>query len=389
MYPNDTKYFKGVPTTKPLQHNDVISFGFNIIAVYDKDHESAFVYRLIKREIDIIDIDSEDEKPTESTSNDDDKPTTSKSTADADAPTTSKSTGDAAKPAASKCPAADDEVIDLSSDSDDTPDSNENEDYGTAPRINFVDDVLDSSDATEQYASGSGDGSGNGSDNASSDDEGSFVREATIHQADDDDTSPEIISLDDESSSAKVDQEENAPTENEAATLHSDKSPQSQQNSSNTAGTSKESNGTGDAASTDTGPSNEDKDASEVAKKPHEERLTLLKERLEKNIPKKRKIVTIKAKAIKRRRKTLTEAEYTMHRVEIREEEELKKERLEQKRKRRELLAKQGNDQKAKRDAAAESAATNRPVFVPKVKNATVSRGEQLCTDMLALQSNN
>lgn len=376
MYPNDTKYFKGVPTTKPLQHNDVISFGFNIIAVYDKDHESAFVYRLIKREIDIIDIDSEDEKPTESTS------------IDADAPTTSKSTADAAKPAASKCPAADDEVIDLSSDSDDTPDSNENEDYGTAPRINFVDDVLDSSDATEQYASGSGDGSGDGSGNASSDDEGSFVREATIHQADDD-TSPEIISLDDESSSAKVDQEENAPTENEAATLHSDKSPQSQQNSSNAAGTSKESNGTGDAASTDTGPSNEDKDASEEAKKPHEERLTLLKERLEKNIPKKRKIVTIKAKAIKRRRKTLTEAEYTMHRVEIREEEELKKERLEQKRKRRELLAKQGNDQKAKRDAAAESAATNRPVFVPKVKNATVSRGEQLCTDMLALQSNN
>lgn len=107
-------------------------------------------------------------------------------------------------------------------------------------------------------------------------------------------------------------------------------------------------------------------------------RLVKLKRRLADKTP--RTTTTIKPQPLKKRRKTITEHEYNQRK-------QAKKMNTEQSKLiRKQHLAELGNKEKAKREAAAENAIeSHRIPFVPKVKNCSVSRAEQLCTDFLAL----
>lgn len=128
-------------------------------------------------------------------------------------------------------------------------------------------------------------------------------------------------------------------------------------------------------------------------------RLDVVKRRVAENIPKTMNM--IKAQPLRKRRRTLTESEY------IRHKEHKHQKVTDMKRLRKEKLA----DIAAKKSAAAAAAAVaaagteaaegaapgldgaeisnERIPFVPKVKNVTVSRGEQLLTDMMAFNPSN
>lgn len=111
------------------------------------------------------------------------------------------------------------------------------------------------------------------------------------------------------------------------------------------------------------------------------ERLNAVKRRMAVNVP--RQINMTKAQPLRKRRRTLTESEYLQHKV----QKQKKKFTSEDKQLRREKLA--DVEKKKAAAAAATTDATERTPFVPKVKIVTVSRGEQLLTDMLALNPTN
>lgn len=167
--------------------------------------------------------------------------------------------------------------------------------------------------------------------------------------------------------------------ENESTPAHIDAKKPSQTEQSNA-----ESNGTANEPSTSTNPekteSAETSKGTEKKNDDEEYRLANIKRRIAQKVTKKSTI--IKPQPLKkRRRQTITEAEYNEQKKEL---------STEQYKLRRERLANLGNKEKAKRTAAAENAPEPARIpFVPKVKNCIVTRGEQLCTDMLALNSTN
>lgn len=119
------------------------------------------------------------------------------------------------------------------------------------------------------------------------------------------------------------------------------------------------------------------------------ERLDIVKRRVAENIP--RKINMTKAQPLRKRRRTLTESEYQSHKIYkankqlTTEGKQLRKEKLADVERRR-------KEAEAAALAAAAATATDtseRIPFVPKVKNVSISRGEQLLTDLMALNPSN
>lgn len=56
-----TNYYINEATENALEQDDIISFGFNTASVYDVNDKNAFIYRLVKENIEVIDLDDSDD----------------------------------------------------------------------------------------------------------------------------------------------------------------------------------------------------------------------------------------------------------------------------------------------------------------------------------------
>ncbi|XP_055312587.1 dentin sialophosphoprotein-like [Sitodiplosis mosellana] len=408
-YPKETKHYTDTTAEKPLEQNDMISFGFNTASVYDVNDRNAFIYRLVKEQIETIDIDDSD---------DDDAP----------APTKGKIIEITNK------------VIDIDSDSDSNYSGDEcfqnieemEEEESSSSSCMIEDDVSYSDDYSES------------SDSLESGEESFVVTKSIIKCAtptetialdEDDDEVPEVIeekptqseeskvangTVDEPSTSetggkeAKSKEEDVTTTETEAKSeekdaksaeneaepkkedvkstenvtesAHKDKPSAENDAKSETDQKSENETETKDDKTSDTtqkssieSENNVGASTSKVAEKAA--RLERLRRNLAEKAPK--QVSYTKAQPLRKRRQTISEDEYNQRKLAKKLDSETAK------RIRHERLAKIGEKEKAKRDEAAEIAAnTIRVTTAPKVKNI-ISRGEQLLTDMLALNPTN
>lgn len=367
-------------TEQSLGANDIISFGFNTASIYDVNDKNAFIYRLVKEVIETIDIDDSDDE-IES----------------------------APPPARGKVIEIANKVIDIPSDSD----SN----YSGDECLQNIDEIEQQESDDKESASDSSVESVEQSEYSDSEeseiesDDDNFVVTKTIVKCP---TPTETISLDedDENEAEPKKDEPNDETahqsqERRQTEKSNDKSAngtlqeptsskyQADDSKSNeietTASTvnvrtnvSKESDKSAgnDNAKESTAAEQHKKQFEWNSNKDETYRLDCLKRRLAENVP--RKITTIQPRPLKKRRETITEFEYK-EKIQAKKLNEEERKQL-----RRERLANLANEQKVKRDEAAEySADSDRVPFVPKVKNTVVSRGEQLATDLLALNPTN
>lgn len=346
-------------TEQPLEQNDLISFGFNTASVYDIKDKNAFIYKLSKEDIVTIDIDDSD-------SDDDDN-----------IPTKPKE----------KFIEIDNKVMVIDSDSDPNYsgdeclqdiDDAEDEENSDIDSFDSLDPSDDDSDSVQYYES---------------DDEKFVVTKTILKCA----TPTETISLDEDDDDVPAD-EENDKTENgtvEPSTSTKvdekkeiDEKPEESgvklEDEESKDGEPKD----GDQKHTVEGSENENDDEKPPAKiikldpEPSTSKAELLsniKKRLAEMVPKKIGLIEAKPQKVRRRRQTMLEADYN-------ERLQNKKVYMEmQKQLRRERLAIMGEKEKVAREATTEIVTEPKQInFVPKVKNTSVSRGEQLCSDLLA-----
>lgn len=364
-------------TEQSLGANDIISFGFNTASIYDVNDKNAFIYRLVKEVIETIDIDDSDDE-TES----------------------------APPPARGKVIEIANKVIDIPSDSD----SN----YSGDECLQNIDEIEQQEGDDKESTSDSSIESvvqSEYSDSVESEiesDDDNFVVTKTIVKCL---TPTETISLDeddeneaepkkDEPNDEKTNQsqerrqmeESNDKTANGTIQEATSSKYQADDSKSNEIGTTanttvkvrtnvfKESDKSAgnDNATEPTTADQHKKRAESSSNKDETYRLDCLKRRLAEKVP--RKLTTIQPRPLKKRRPTITEFEYK-EKIQAKKLNEEERKQL-----RRERLANLANEQKVKRDETAENSAdSNRVPFVPKVKNSVTSRGEQLATDLLAL----
>lgn len=366
--------------------------------MYDINDKNAFIYRLVKESIETIDLILSDDDDTV-----------------ADAATAERPTA----PIAAVPPSAQDKIISIENKVIDI-DSDSNSQYSGDECLQNIEEMDGQSSSLSSIGS-SIESDDNSTSNLSVDsedddydegDENSFVVTKTLIKCD---TPTETISLtddsdDDNATATKVPEANNQKvvldsTASTSTANADDKEKNKDQKETNgdvvtstsefiaTAEEPSASAAADDQAKNDNKPSETDKnDANDKPKatnadddrKQLAERLDAVKRRVAENTP--RTMNIIKAQPLRKRRRTLTENEYHNHKA----QKQKKKLTCEIKQLRQEKLA-----DIAKRNAAAVAAAgatadaaNERTPFVPKVKNI-VSRGEQLCTDMLALNPTN
>lgn len=309
--------------------------------MYDVNDKNAFIYRLVKEDIEVIDLDSDNETPAPSTG---------------------------------RIIQIDSKVIDIPSDSD--------SEYSGDECLQNIEEIDEQSSCHSDELSD--DFEENSSDDTSetdeSDEDANFVVTNTILTCG---TPTETIALD-EDSSASEREAEAQPSEQPKQTEKNKDSNGAISEEPSTSEAAAQANQSSDIPVEDKpneNTSNIEQDKTvESSTKDETTRLANLKRRIAGSAP--RTIAITKAQPLKKRRETLTEVEYHARKQDKKRMDD------ERKQKRRELLAAMGDKEKAKRDAAAELAAEpNRVPFVPKVKITTATRAEQLCTDMLALDS--
>lgn len=365
---------------QPIEQNDMISFGFNTVAVYDVNDKNAFIYVLSKEQIETIDLDDSD----------DDGPAI-----------------------ADKIIDIDDKVIDIDSDSDSNYSGDEciqNIEEFKAECSNDEDD--DSMDPDDDF---------DDSDSIQSDHTDEFIVTKTYLKCD---TPTETIALDDEDDVAiqatpeteatveaevktksKMGTEQNGivtPDEDapmmasplKAASSNEDDEDDKTDESESQPNFENDKNAARDQRLIDkeSGHTKEqqikpnDKNSVENDKctagpskiQDEAERIENIRRRLDEK--KKRTVALIKPMPIRKRRQTVTEEEYMQHKRSKKEE----KERIMKSRKVK--LMEITERQQAARDATTEAQRTQ---FVPKVKNVIVSRGELFLTDLMALDPSN
>lgn len=392
-----TKLYKNTTTERPLQHNDLISFGFNTGTVYNINDKNAFIYRLVKECIECIALDDSDD--------------------------------DVSQPSADKYIEIANKVIDVPSESDSNYSGNE-----CLESVNFNEESDSSS--VEIYDSDSNSYSDSGSS------EENFIVTKTIINCP---TPTEVIALDDDESndyqssqSAKADDKSSSSNATLPPSLDVEQAPStdaeeptppthtlsSKSNSpakeetpadtvtkvevkdssepveteapdtdqetskSTTDDKAQDENEVLDQSQEDKADDDGDKNGqngiqsdndllNEAGPSNEQVRLAKVKQRLAANAS--RKSAVTQPQPLRKRRQTLTEEEYNnrkrIKKMELQRHKELRRARL----------AELGDKDKAKRDAVADSTIdSNRAHFVPKIRH-TVSRGEQLCTDFLAL----
>lgn len=335
-----------------MGHNDIISFGFNCLKLYNIKDKQAFIYRMIKEaDLDTINIYDSDENDD---ANDDDV------------------------------------VVVLDSDSADENDSEIASDDATDDeRIRDIDDdVIISSDDDDYYDS---DDDSIGS--------GDFVVTQRVKNLPQSVTVDLNVDDDIEQTTSPNEPKNTDATEDEVI---KDQKPDEAASSTSTRAVVEENvekdvtsevNGTaGGTNSTDGGANAAEGGTSAPETIAHAadgdtdtiEEVTDTKEgptkpfRSELNV--RRGIRLISAQPLRKRRRTITESEY----------EDSKKQREQKRLARAERLAQIAVDEKEKQTAAAtgapngSDAESKRPVAVPKVKISQVSRAEMLATDMLA-----
>lgn len=333
-----TKHFINEATENALEQDDIISFGFNTASVYDVNDKNAFIYRLVKENIEVIDLDDSDEE----------------------APAPSRPS--------QRIIEIDNKVIDIESDSDSEYSGDEClqniDEQSSSPSVELTDELDEENSSVDSLVSDE------------SDEDASFVVTKTILKCA---TPTETIALD-EDSSASEREAEAQPSNDGPEPTQADENKDKESN-----GTASEEPSTSESAQADKStakndeantPESEQEKTVVSSTKDETTRLTNLKRRLAETTL--RKVTITKAQPLKKRRQTLTESEYSERK------QERKRIIEEQKILRKEKLAALGDIAKAKRDAAAEKAESNRIPFVPKVKNTTVTRGDILCTDLLA-----
>lgn len=377
---------------QPLEQNDMISFGFNTAAVYDVDDKNAFIYVLRKEQIETIDLDDSDDE----------------------APDTTTRIIDIAE-----------KVIDIDSDSD----SN----YSGDECIQDLEEIKEEVDpsATDDDSMDPQD-SYDDSDSIDSEHSDEFVVTKTILKCatptetididDEDDDAPQVVpeakidvedkidaeieagtvadtvaeteapneaeSKTDQNGIAKPDKEAPKATPPSASNDDDNASLDAQANKENdasdkiaerTSATDKEKSQTkGRKEKTNDKTPTENDTAGPSKVQSEDERIQKIKRRLD--IKKTRTVMAIKPLSIRKRRQTVTEEEYIEHKRSKREEKE------QIKKMRKERLSAIAEREQAARETPTE---THRTQFIPKVKNVSVSRGEQLCTDFLALDPSN
>lgn len=331
--------------------------------MYDVHDKNAFIYRLVKEDIETIDLDDLDDS-------------------DEEMPAPSKG----------KIIDIDDKVIDIPSDSD--------SEYSGSECLQNIEDVKDaeSSSSVEMSDDFEESSSNESIESDESDDYGNFVVTNTILKCG---TPTETIALDEDSSASEREAEAQPSNDDQTSVQSEPDKDKEKDKKTESNGMVIEEPSTSEASKSNDTPSttNDNAVSSVNDKKPSENqaeeakvesttqisdetRLANLKRRLAENQPKRTAIT--KPQPLKKRRQTLTESEYNERKVERKRTAE------EQKRIRKERLAQIGIQQKEARDAAAEEAGEPiRVLQMPKVKISSTSRAENLCTDMLADNFNN
>lgn len=437
----ETKQFLNSSTEQPLENNDVISFGFNTACVYDINDKNAFIYRLVKECIETIDLMLSDDDDDQAAAAAQEKP----------APPPPLPLSSSSSSSKDKIISIENKVIDI--DSDSNSEYSGDEYLQNIEEMNEQSSSLSSvasSDMHDDGNSSSNNSSALDSDD-DYDDEMVVTKSLFTHDTPTEtislDSSGDEEASDDDAAGTAASKPSNQnkfdSTASTSAQVANDMACKEQSKDHDDGDGEKEANGdvtsTSELASALTAaamPSPSPPSAAPAAaeasvetpakdtdeaknqnvsfktdnnetSKQHpnnatdvdrvarlDARLQDVKRRIaENNAPKNVKVnMMTKAKPIRKRRRTLTESEYMQHKKQ-------KQLSIEDRLLRREKLAEVAARETAAKDAAkaaAEATATaagensnERPPFVPKVKIVTVSRGEQLCTDMLALDPTN
>lgn len=315
-----------------LKHNDIISFGFNISKCYKIKDKNAFIYRVIRDDVETINIfDSDDEDDVDN-----------------------------------------DEVIVLDSDSNESDDDEITD-------INNV--IIDSSDEDSYDSDAS---------IHSTDSHQSFVVTNIIVNEDIDGNEDEdevLVTTKTDHPVSKLDS--NVPTTNVTlnGTKQNDEITTKNDNNKNTESTSIES----DVLTIETSANNDE----QLPIKPLDITLECSVERVKQSMLMKAKksVSLITARPLRKRRRTMTENEYEQVKANREQKRQLLATERgqhpltteEEKRIRHERLAQIAQEEKdAKLAAAALLGEPKRTIIVPKVKITQVSRGELLAVEMLA-----
>ncbi|XP_031636121.1 probable serine/threonine-protein kinase kinX [Contarinia nasturtii] len=385
-FSHGTQHFTNT-STEPLEQNDMISFGFNTASVYDINDKHAFMYRLVKEKIETINIDDSDDDDDDGTP----PPPVVKDkfiaidnrVIDIDSDSDSNYSGDEClknieefkdeESVGSSVQFEDDSSIDNYSDSIESSVGSGDENFVvtktilkcTTPTETISLDEDDEDDVPDVQAQNQDDAQiSEISDKASN---GTIEKPSTAMETDEPTKSTETqapeLKLTEIDTTSKEDDQQSEDSENSMPGCSS--KTRSEENNARKPSTESDNH-------VETSPSKEEE-------KELESRLEGLKRKLAEKPQK--KISLIKAQPLRKRRSTITEEEY-LKRKKIKQQIDPEQSRQ----MKRERLAIIGEQQKARRIAAAESVGeSNRPKNMPKVKINAVSRGEQLCTDMLAL----
>lgn len=327
--------------------------------MYDVNDKNAFIYRLVKEDIETIDLGDSDED------SDDETPAPSKG----------------------KIIEIDSKVIDIPSDSD--------SEYSGSECLQNIEEMDGVASSSSIEMSDDFEDEESSNESIESDESDEHVVTKTILKCA---TPTETIALDEDSSCSEREAEAQ-PSNDDQKSVQNEQQDKDKENESNgmvteepstseaadSNKTSSTKNDTVVSSDSDRKPTENEAEEAKVESttQPNEEtKLANIKRRIAENQP--RKMAITKPQPLKRRRPTLTESEYNERKLERKRTAE------EQRRIRKERLAQIGIQQKEARDAAAEAAGEPiRVPVVPKVKNSSTSRAENLCTDMLADNFNN
>lgn len=388
-FTDGTTHFKKETVERPLDHNDVISFGFNNATVYDVNDENVFIYRLVKEPVQTIDLDSDNEVEPSTA-----KPTTKDKFIIIDNKVIIDSDSDSNYSGEERFRSMKEMGVDEEGEEEGEEEEDEEDDESgvdSADSTNVISDM--ETESSSLVVTKILHNCPEPSETISLDDDSSI-------EADDDDNEPTQSNISKESNSRNDDGDSNIERSDEpsadvkkASDDHksNESDTKSSENDTTTGTTTKSS----ESKQTDSKPSPKSSTEIDIYSMPAStssaavknttkhgfKRSEILKRGMaESTVSNTRK----KQKRIRKRRRTITEDDYE-------EMKERKQDAEAAKQHRRLQLAELGNKDKAKRDAVAEeqNGDSSRVTFVPKVKNATVTRAEQLLTDLLALSNNN
>lgn len=396
---NETKHYTNMITEEPLEQNDMISFGFNTASVYDVNDKNAFIYRLVKEQIETIDIDdSEDEEAPSSKLNATTKDKfieIANKVIDIDSDSDSNYSGDECLQNIEEMEEENTSNSSIIIDGDESysDDYSESDESLGSEEENFMitKTILKCGTPTETIALDEDD-----------DEVPDAVESIQPEQGDDnaDNCTIEVPSTSGKSKDKQKSTESDAKiTENEAKSTVEDiqstenvtKSVEKDTPSIGVNQKADEAQQTDDQKSETAQKSTPESDNQAEARTSKSAQSATSSERLEKlrqSIVQKtqKKIALTNAQPVRKRRQTITEDEYNKRK------QQKAKDIAKQKQLRREKLAEiaQNNKEKVEYEEAAKLATNlNRVQAVPKVKITTVTRSEQLCTDMLASDKKN